>query len=297
MKIVLTGSLGHISKPVATQLVQAGHQVTVISHNPKRAADIKALGATPAIGSIADSQFLTATFKGADTVYLMITGTNSGDIFKAGQQQAAVYVKAVQAAGVKKVVNLSSVGANLGPEVGALHIYQIIETALSQGLPDVQLTFIRPTGMFYNLFGSLASIRQAHAIYTTSRVDKPGSWVAPRDIVPVVSQALTTPVTAPTVQYVASDEKSYAEIAQILGQAIGMPDLKAVLISDEQLLDRLTNAHDTSNFVAQYVKMMAFERDHDQEFYADFHAQQPILGPTKLTDFATEFAKVYHQQA
>jgi 3-hydroxyisobutyrate dehydrogenase-like beta-hydroxyacid dehydrogenase len=47
MKITVTGSLGNISKPLATQLVKAGHQVTVVSSSPDKAEAIKALGAMP----------------------------------------------------------------------------------------------------------------------------------------------------------------------------------------------------------------------------------------------------------
>ncbi len=43
MKIVVTGSLGHISKPLTIELVQKMHTVTVISSNPERQ---KALGFT-----------------------------------------------------------------------------------------------------------------------------------------------------------------------------------------------------------------------------------------------------------
>lgn len=54
MKIVITGSLGHISKPLAEQLVQQGHNITVISSKPGKQKDIQALGAVAAIGSIED---------------------------------------------------------------------------------------------------------------------------------------------------------------------------------------------------------------------------------------------------
>ncbi len=36
MNIVLTGSLGNISKPLAQELVQKGHSVTVISSKAER---------------------------------------------------------------------------------------------------------------------------------------------------------------------------------------------------------------------------------------------------------------------
>ncbi len=44
MKITVTGSLGHISRPLAQILVKAGHQVTVVSSKKEKTAEIQALG-------------------------------------------------------------------------------------------------------------------------------------------------------------------------------------------------------------------------------------------------------------
>src|SRR6266481_9738074 len=79
MKITITGSLGNISKPLARELVQKGHLVTVISSKSEKQKDIEALGATAAIGSIEDVKFLTATFTGADAVYCMVPPANLFD--------------------------------------------------------------------------------------------------------------------------------------------------------------------------------------------------------------------------
>ena len=64
MNIVLTGSLGHISKPLTKILVQNGHSVTVISSKAERQKDIEALGAKVAVGTMEDVEFLTKTFRG-----------------------------------------------------------------------------------------------------------------------------------------------------------------------------------------------------------------------------------------
>lgn len=40
MKIILTGSLRHIGKPLTEGLVQKGHAVTVISSKPEKQKDI-----------------------------------------------------------------------------------------------------------------------------------------------------------------------------------------------------------------------------------------------------------------
>ena len=71
MHIVLTGSLGHISKPLAIGLIAKGYSVTVISSKAEKQNEIEALGAKAVIGSIEDADFLTAVFAGADIVYLM----------------------------------------------------------------------------------------------------------------------------------------------------------------------------------------------------------------------------------
>ena len=62
MKYVVTGSLGHISKPLTESLVKAGHQVTVVTSKQENAAKIEALGAHAAVGSVEDVAFLTNTF-------------------------------------------------------------------------------------------------------------------------------------------------------------------------------------------------------------------------------------------
>ena len=72
MKIVVTGSLGHISKPLTEELIKKGHSVTIVSHNPEKQKDIEELGASTAIGKIEDVNFLTKTFKDTDAVYCMV---------------------------------------------------------------------------------------------------------------------------------------------------------------------------------------------------------------------------------
>ncbi|WP_332238334.1 hypothetical protein [Sporolactobacillus sp. KGMB 08714] len=72
-------------------------------------------------------------------------GKNVG-VMDLGRQQAAVYANAVRRSGVERVVNLSSVGANLGKEAGTLYIYNIIEGILSS-LDGAGITFVRPTSM------------------------------------------------------------------------------------------------------------------------------------------------------
>lgn len=117
MKIVLTGSLGHISKRLAKLLVTKGHSVKVVTRKPDKQQDIEAIGAKAAIGSMEDVAFLTATFQSADIVYLMEPPFNFVDSKMAPETHmlniAHNYVQAVQQAGITKVIHLSSVGGHI----------------------------------------------------------------------------------------------------------------------------------------------------------------------------------------
>ncbi|AVW11017.1 NmrA family NAD(P)-binding protein [Lactiplantibacillus paraplantarum] len=295
MKIVLTGSIGRINQTLVPQLTHNGHDVTVISHQSSRSGLIKVFRATPAIGRLDDEAFLTRTFRGADVVYLMLTGVlASDDIYAAAKQQAEIYAAAINAAGVKRVVNLSSVGADLGPEVGSLYMYHIIEQTLTSALTDVDLTFIRPTAMYYNLLNSVPTVRKSHRIYTNASLDVKNVWVAPVDVTPVIIKALTEPVTGQTVSYVASDEQTYLEVASALSQTLKMPDLRVSQVPDEVMQNNLVTAGMPIAFAREYVKTVAYQREHD--FYADYRAHQPRLGTVKMADFAQVFAEDYHNQ-
>lgn len=73
MKVVITGSLGYISKPLSEKLVKKGHSVLIISSTEDRKEVIEAIGASAAIGNMEDVDFLTESFAGADAVYFMLS--------------------------------------------------------------------------------------------------------------------------------------------------------------------------------------------------------------------------------
>ncbi len=121
MKITLTGSLGNISKPLAEILIKNGHKVTIISSNSKKVSDIEALSAKAAIGSVSDIAFLTHAFKGADAIYTMVPPNwGVSNYRKYIAETGKNYLEAIKASGVKRVVNLSSIGAHVSGDTGPI---------------------------------------------------------------------------------------------------------------------------------------------------------------------------------
>ena len=300
MKIIVTGSLGNISKPLTKELVQKGHTVTVISSNLERQDAIEALGAKAAIGTMKDADFLTSTFKGADAVYVMETmGGNSYfdpnlDIVAAINKIGNNYKQAIEQSDVKRVVHLSSIGAHTDKDNGLLAFHYNVETILNSLPSDIAITFMRPVGFYYNLLGFINNIKTQGVIATNYGGDSKKPWVSPLDIAAAVAEEIVTPSEGRKVRYVASDEISCNELASLLGAAIGKPDLKWVVIPDEQLLNGMIAGGMNPKIAAGLVEMNAGMNNGD--LYEDYFRNRPTLGKVKLAEYAKEFAAIYNQQ-
>ncbi|MFT3934830.1 MAG: NAD(P)H-binding protein [Chitinophagaceae bacterium] len=299
MNIVITGSLGNISRPLAELLIQKGHQLTIISSNADRKNEIEALGAKAVIGSMKDATFLSNTFKGADAVYLMETlGQTSffnhdvdviAEITKIGHN----YKEAIEASGVKRIIHLSSIGAHTNKGNGMLLFHYNVENILQQLPADVSIKFMRPVGFYYNMYAFIPTIKAQGAIFSNYGGDEKEPWVSPLDIAAVIAEEFELPFAGRSIRYIASDEVSPNEVAAILGEAIGKPEIKWVQISDEQLLNNMLSAGMNPNTAKGMVEMNAGRRK--GTLYADYHQHPPVLGKVKLKEFAKDFAKAFQR--
>jgi uncharacterized protein YbjT (DUF2867 family) len=298
MKIIITGSLGNISKPLTKKLVQNGHNVTVISSNASRQKEIEDSGATAAIGSLEDLDFLTTTFAQADAVYTMVP---PGNYFDPDLDLLAYYINlgknyaaAIDASGVKRVVNLSTIGGNLKEGNGILAGAHLVEQILNELPSDVSITHVRPNSFYYNLFGFVEMIKSQGVISANYGGDNIIPWVSPIDIADAVAEELTTPFKGRKARSIASEDLSGNETAKILGEAIGKPDLKWVVISDQETLNGLVSIGMNTKIAAGLVEMYAALQS---GFLAeDYYQNRPAeMGKIKMKDFAKDFAIAFKQ--
>jgi uncharacterized protein YbjT (DUF2867 family) len=296
MKVIVTGSLGNISKPLAHELVEKGHTVTVISSNQEKQTDIETLGATATIGSLEDVNFLVSTFTGADAVYCMVPPNNyfdlNLDLVAYYRRLGNNYAQAIEQSGVKRVVNLSSIGAHLDRGSGILIGAHDVEQILNELSSDVAITHLRPTSFYYNLLGYVDMIKAAGSIAANYSGDDKIPWVSPIDIAAVIAEEIVTPLVGRKVRYVASEELTGNETARILGAAIGKPDLNWSIISNAQMFGGLESAGMNPQIAAGLVEMYASL--HSGLLAEDYYRHQPtVMGKVKLTDFATDFAAAF----
>lgn len=298
--MIVTGSLGHISKPLTQDLVKKGHSVTVISSRAERQAEIEALGAAAAIGTMEDVDFLSATFRGADVVYAMealgagVFFDQGLDFIAANTRIGANYKQAILRSGVKQVVHLSSVGAHMNSGNGILAFHFNVEQLLSELPEDVSIKFMRPVGFYYNMFAFIPTIKAQGAIVQNYGGDEKEPWVSPLDIAGVIADEMEAPFEGRKVRYIASDEVSPNEVAEVLGEAIGKPGLEWQVVPDEQLLSGLLAAGMNPKTAEGFVLMNAARRG--GTLYEDYERNKPVLSKVKLREFAMEFATAYHQK-
>lgn len=293
MKYVITGSLGNISKPLATKLIAAGHDVTIISSSPDKQAQITALGAKAAIGTIEDVNFLTNTFKGADVVYTMVPPKWDAAQWKAYiHQMGANYAAALKAAGIKKVVNLSSVGAHMADGCGPVSGLYAAEQELN-GL-GIDIKHIRPGYFITNFLSSIGMVKQAGIIGGNYGDNTTLILVHPNDIAAAVTDEMLHPdFKGSSVRYVASDEKTTNDIAASFGNAIGNPALPWVNFPDGDAQNGMLQAGLSLEVATNYVEMGTAIRS--GEMFADYKKHRPaVLGKVKLDDFAKDFAAAFH---
>lgn len=298
MNIIVTGSLGHISKPLTQTLIQKGHSVTLISSNPERQKDIEAIGAQAAIGSIDDAAFLSDTFSGADIAYCMEPPINffdqKEDMGHYWLNIAHSYRQAIKQSGITKIIHLSSIGAHTDKGVGMLKEHKAVED-IFKTLPDtVSIKFIRPVGFYYNIFAYIPTIKNTGAIIQNYGGDRKDPWVSPLDIAATIAEEMEKPFSGRSVHYIASDEISPNELAKLLGEAINKPDLKWKEISDEEFLSGLIQIGMNPDAAQGFTEMNAGRKN--GVLYEDYNRHKPVLGKVKLKDFTKNFAAVYNQQ-
>lgn len=291
MKIIVTGSLGNISKPLAQELVAKGHEVTIITRNADKLKEINALGAKAAVGSVADTAFLKGAFSGADAVYAMTPPNFAAtDMIGYYRNTALAYAEAAQSAGLKRIVYLSSYGADLEKGTGIIVGSHQAEAILNH--PEgISLTFLRPGYFYYNLYHFLGMIKDQGLIGSNFGGDDKLVMVSPLDIAAAAAEELTSKNQGNKVRYIASDERTCNEVAELIGEAIGKPGLQWLTFPDDQVRNIMLEQGRPPVITDLLVELGA--AIHSGLLKSDYEKHRPAPGKVKLTDFIKEFKAFY----
>jgi uncharacterized protein YbjT (DUF2867 family) len=292
MKITITGSLGHVGRPLTELLLKNGNGVTVVSHNESRRAEIESVGAVAAIGSLDDTAFLSKAFAGADAVFAMTPpAADASRIIENTVSIGRSLAAAIKSARVPRVVMLSSMGADEPGENGPISALHQIEKIYG-AIEDTAFIFLRAGSFYLNFLQAIPVIKNMGIMGANIPADMQFPLVHPVDIAAAASRLLQSSFSGKEVHYIVSDVRTPKEIASVLGVAVGKPDLPWVEFTDEQALQGLKQAGLPDELARLLTEMNAAYRS-GKLFRNYEESGSPVEGKVKLEDFANEFAVAF----
>ena len=191
MTIAVTTPTGHVGSRVVRLLLQAGARPRVLVRDPGRLDPAVRDAVEIRRGDLTDPTFVHEALQGARSVFVVDpTPHTAADPVGDSDRFGASVAAAVGAAGVARVVFLSSVGAERRHGVGHIDGLARIQEHLDATGADV--CHLRCGYFFTNLLFDLDALA-AGVLVTNADPDAPGPWVDP-----ATSATWSRPACSPT---------------------------------------------------------------------------------------------------
>lgn len=210
MNYLISGATGDVGSRVTEILIQCGERSRIFVRNPEKARVQFADRVEIFTGDLAAPSSLVPALAGVDAFFLVTTGPAIPQL----DEGAAT---AAKAAGVRRLVKLSSMDVEKGLAIGAWH--ERGEAAIrASGIP---FTFVRPSGFMSNLLAWQHSIK-SEGVVRSSTGNGRRAFIHSDDIAAVAVKALTTAAyDGQSLTITGPEALTFAEIAARIGSSIG----------------------------------------------------------------------------
>ncbi|MCK8498309.1 NAD(P)H-binding protein [Myxococcus fulvus] len=255
--LTVMGATGNTGKKVVELLLEAGQDVLALGRSEERLGELAAKGAQVLAGDSEDAAYLTRAFRGAQAVYTLLpTDRESASYHEAQRRKGEAIVQALRDSGVRHVVALSSLGADLAAGTGLLATLHAQEQRL-RTLKDAHVLLLRPVSFFENFLDALPVIEHEGVNADSVTPDLALPMIASRDIAEVAARALVRRDWTGVVirELLGPKDMSYREATRILGDRLGRPGLDYVQLPPEGMRQALMQAGISETFAGLYVEM------------------------------------------
>ena len=291
------GASGHTGRVVARNLLKQGQKVRVVGRSADRLRDLGNEGAEIVVADATDAPGLTKALRDVDGAYVLVPPNSTSNDYRAFQDRVSdAIAAAVQNSGIKRVVALSSIGADkasgTGPVVGLYNLEQKLKQ-----IDGVNVLNLRAGYFMENTLPQVAVVRMMGTLVGPLRPDLKLPMIATRDIGDAAARELVSGDFRGNQSKELQGQRDidYVEAAAIIGKAIGKPSLGYIQAPDEQLRGAMVQMGMSANMVGLILEMAgALNSGH-------MKALEPrSAGNTAPTAFETfveeEFAPAYREQ-
>lgn len=254
--ITILGATGKVGSKTVKHLLGKGHTLRLIARGAEKLSAFKnEAGVEIHSGTATDSDFLAGVMKGSDVVFLMMpadfTAVNIGTY---QDKLGLAILDAIKKSGVKKVLNLSSVGGHTEEKTGIVAGLSRQEKRLND-LPDVDVLHLRPSYFMENLLGNIPIIKNMHVIGSSIAADRAFPIIATADVARAAAEHLAAATwTGKSVQALLGP-KDYTmnEVTSVLSNAIGQPNLPYVQFPFDQAKQGMMQMGLNESFADAYI--------------------------------------------
>ncbi len=294
MKIVINTPAGNVGRGVTNQLLQVKEEVVIMSRHPEKVVDLVTRGASLVEGSFDDPLVLDRALGGADALYWAIPTTPHPDYHDWSARAAQTAADAVKRNEVKRVVVISTWGAQHGPGAGPVGVHLAIETAFKAAAPQVTILrsafFMEDFVTIPSALNHIGAIAARGTIFGPFDPAKKIPMVATRDVGEKAIEALldTRWSGFRIIGVHGPEDLDFSSAARIIGEGIGRP-VKYVQVPLDQLKQGLLDAGVPGSF-AEYVMDMYTEQAAGRADPAEPRSAETTTR-TSLLEFSREVIK------
>jgi uncharacterized protein YbjT (DUF2867 family) len=239
MKIVIAAASGNIGRRTAEKIIQAGAETILLARHPEKLADLVTQGATVKPISSDDTQGLIEATQNADALFwLTPPKLDAPSLRDWCIQTAMAAAKAVRENGVKRVVNISGIGAGSASNLGTVSFGGNVESIFNQTTANV--LHLRPGYFMENFLDQVEFIRRDDTVYFPYASDHDIPWISTDDIGDEAAKYLLNDGWAGhwTRNLMGSENLTLFETTAVLSQVLNRP-IKYVQVTIESIQQRL----------------------------------------------------------
>jgi uncharacterized protein YbjT (DUF2867 family) len=253
------GASGHTGHVVAMNLLNKDVKVRAIARSAEHLKDLAAKGAEPFPCDATDTGRLAKAFAFAKGVYILIPpNVTSPDVLAFQHRVADSIAKALQTAGVRHAVTLSSIGADKTDKTGPVLGLHYLEERLNS-INSLDVLHLRAGYFMENTLVQIGLIQKMGRALGPLRADVKLPMIATVDIGSTAAAALLDLEfrQKQTHELLGQRDISMSEVVQIIGKAIGKPELRYMQAPDDQVRPALVQTGMSLNMADLILEMSA----------------------------------------
>lgn len=221
----IIGASGQVGSAIVSNLLRSRQPVKAIVRNVKKADELKRSGASVAIADVHDKHALTTVFNDATNVFVLTPESGKEpDVLADTQAILKNYREAITGSHIRKIVALSSMGAQHAKGTGNLQMSYMLEHAFT-GLPVKQI-FVRPAYYYSNWLAYADTVKTQGILPTFFPPDLPISMISPLDVAALTAGLLADDSDAVNQAiYQLEGPQSYSahNVAEAFSSVLGSP--------------------------------------------------------------------------